>query len=84
MEHLSGRCLFEHDPSPQRCARLGGVWDDTLTHALDSPGGSCITPEDAEERLTQGDRELLEVELSNDGVLAEFLGDGEQLTAQIR
>lgn len=37
----------------QRCAQLGGVWDDTFTTALGSPGGECIDADEALSRLVE-------------------------------
>ena len=68
MHRVEGACLFDHSPSPQRCARLGGVWDDTWAATVER-GGACLSAQEAEHRLAAGgaDLEAVEVELSSDG-----------------
>jgi len=36
------RCLVDHHPSPQRCAREGGVWDDSGRATPGATGGRCL------------------------------------------
>ena len=73
MHHIAGRCLFDHNPSPQRCARMGGVWDDSAS-VLGSNGGECVTEAQAQLRYDAavGALELDVVQLSNDGGLVGF------------
>jgi hypothetical protein len=40
--HVSGQCLVEHSPSPQLCASLGGVWDDSFAASDAEAGGKCL------------------------------------------
>eukprot|EP00775_Hariotina_reticulata_P012502 gene12502-12637_t len=40
--HVPGRCLVEHSPSPQLCASLGGVWDDSFAGSDEEAGGKCL------------------------------------------
>ena len=35
--HVAHACLFDHSPSPQRCARSGGIWDDSRCASLLAP-----------------------------------------------
>jgi hypothetical protein len=58
----------EHAPSPQRCATLGGVWDDTEAATDKETGGKCLSPGRAEGRLDElgSTAEVVEVELSHD------------------
>ena len=35
----------------QRCARLGGVWEDTLSATHEVGGGRCLTAEEARQTL---------------------------------
>lgn len=59
----------------QRCARLGGVWDDSVAAEMLGAGGRCITPEAAHTK-TQQHREAFEVismPLSSDGNLSGVL-----------
>ena len=71
--HVAGRCLYDHNPSPQRCARMGGVWDDSRS-ALQRSGGECITEAQAQQRYdaAAGAIEMDVVQLSHDGGLAGF------------
>jgi hypothetical protein len=68
VSHIANRCLVEHAPSPQRCATLGGVWDDTAAATDKDTGGKCLSPGTAAARLQQlgAAAELVEVELSHD------------------
>lgn len=70
---MVGRCLYDHNPSPQRCARMGGVWDDSGS-ALAHGGGKCITEAQAQQRYdaAAGGIEMETVQLSHDGGLAGF------------
>ena len=58
----------------QRCARINGVWDDS-NNVWDG-GGSCITQEEAAQKLLADPAglEKLSLALSNDGKLATFTG----------
>ena len=47
VHHVQDACLFDHSPSPQRCARDDGVWDDTWAATVER-GGACITAEEAD------------------------------------
>ncbi|EIE21685.1 hypothetical protein COCSUDRAFT_56879 [Coccomyxa subellipsoidea C-169] len=85
IHHVTDACLYDHNPSPQRCAQKGGVWDDT--RALSSElGGTCLTPEEAEAHLWIGGNamEAVEIELSNDGNLASFLKESSSVSISIR
>ncbi len=85
VHHVTDACLYDHNPSPQRCAQKGGVWDDT--RALSSElGGTCLTPEEAEAHLWIGGNamEAVEIELSNDGNLASFLKESSSASTSIR
>jgi hypothetical protein len=66
--HIANRCLVEHAPSPQRCATLGGVWDDTEAATDKDTGGKCLSPSRAEGRLEEmgSAAQVIEVELSHD------------------
>ena len=77
MHHVQDACLFDHSPSPQRCARDGGVWDDTWAATVER-GGACIAAEEAAQRLAAGgaDLEAVDVKLSSDGWLSGFLPEG--------
>jgi hypothetical protein len=68
VSHIANRCLVEHAPSPQRCATLGGVWDDTEAATDKETGGKCLSPSRAEGRLEElgSTAEVIEVELSHD------------------
>ncbi len=62
----------------QRCALDGGVWDD-VANPSDSPGGNCITQEEAAALLADHGETIEEMELrfSSDGNLEAFkIGDG--------
>ena len=85
MHRVEGTCLFDHSPSPQRCARLGGVWDDTWAATVER-GGACLSAQEAEHRLAAGgaDLEAVEVELSSDGNLTNFQPGGRAAPASIR
>ena len=73
VHHVAGRCLYDHNPSPQRCARMGGVWDDSGS-AVGHAGGECITEAQAQQRYdaAAGAIEMETVQLSHDGGLAGF------------
>ena len=77
LHRVQDACLFDHSPSPQRCARDGGVWDDTWAATVER-GGACITAEEAARRLAAGraDLEAVDVNLSSDGRLSDFLPKG--------
>jgi hypothetical protein len=77
VRHVRGACLFDHSPSPQRCARAGGVWDDTWA-ATAERGGACVSAQEAARRLAAGGAELeaVDVALSSDGNLSAFLPAG--------
>ena len=77
MHRVQDACLFDHSPSPQRCARDGGVWDDTWAATVER-GGACIPAEEAARRLAAGgaDLEAVDVRLSSDGRLSDFLPEG--------
>ncbi|KAF6263567.1 hypothetical protein COO60DRAFT_1282230 [Scenedesmus sp. NREL 46B-D3] len=66
--HVAGRCLVEHAPAPQRCAALGGVWDDTQAATDKDTGGKCLSPGRAEARVQElgSAAEVVEVALSHD------------------
>uniref|UniRef100_A0A383WPA8 Uncharacterized protein n=1 Tax=Tetradesmus obliquus TaxID=3088 RepID=A0A383WPA8_TETOB len=68
ISHVSGRCLVEHAPSPQRCATLDGVWDDTQAATDKETGGKCISLARAKARLQElgAAAEAVEVQLSHD------------------
>ena len=73
VHHVAGRCLYDHSPSPQRCARMGGVWDDSGS-PLQHSGGECITEAQAQQRYdaAAGTIAMDIVQLSHDGGLAGF------------
>jgi len=77
VRHVRDACLFDHSPSPQRCARAGGVWDDTWA-ATAERGGACVSAQEAARRLAAGGAELeaVDVALSSDGNLSAFLPAG--------
>lgn len=39
---VAGRCLVDHAPTPQTCASLGGVWDDTAAGTDAGAGGRWV------------------------------------------
>ncbi|BDA44930.1 hypothetical protein COCOBI_06-4090 [Coccomyxa sp. Obi] len=85
VHHVADACLYDHNPSPQRCAQMGGVWDETRavsTHL----GGTCLTREEARAYWQVGgkDMEVVEVELSHDGNLATFLDNTMNTSTSIR
>ena len=73
VHRVAGRCLYDHNPSPQRCARMGGVWDDSGS-ALAHSGGECVTEAQAQQRYdgAAGAIAMDVVQLSHDGGLAGF------------
>lgn len=82
---MADACLYDHNPSPQRCAQMGGVWDETRavsTHL----GGTCLTHVDAHAYWQIGGKamEVVEVELSHDGNLAAFMEDKKNASTIIR
>ena len=79
LHHIAGRCLYDHNPSPQRCARMGGVWDDSGPVMLHS-GGQCITEAQAQQRYDAalGTIRMDIVKLAHDGNLAGFGEQGAQ------
>ncbi len=72
----------------QRCARLGGVWDDSLAHDPAGGAGSCISQAEANQKLTsaagQQDLEEITVFLSSDGQLQRFTAPGSLPPAHIQ
>lgn len=40
---VKGRCLVDHAPSPQMCARRGRIWDDRDAASNEATGGKCIS-----------------------------------------
>ncbi len=69
--------------SLQRCARIGGVWDDS--NNVWEGGGSCISQQEAAQKLldnTAGLDQIL-VQLSSDGGLASF-SNGSAVSIEIR
>lgn len=60
--------------SPQRCARIAGVWDDS--NNVWEGGGSCVSQQEAAQKLLDDPTglEKITVSLSNDGHLASFTG----------
>lgn len=82
--HLNSSCLCDHSPSPQRCARTGGVWDDSdnLVHS----GGTCIAPSEASRKVREAFGGIVEVnvQLSHDGRLSSFMPDGQQAPETIK
>lgn len=66
--HIANRCLVEHAPSPQTCAVLGGVWDDTAAASDEGAGGNCLAAGRAAKQMEQlgGAAEILEIEVSHD------------------
>eukprot|EP00201_Polytomella_parva_P009516 CAMPEP_0175051830 /NCGR_PEP_ID=MMETSP0052_2-20121109/8026_1 /TAXON_ID=51329 ORGANISM="Polytomella parva, Strain SAG 63-3" /NCGR_SAMPLE_ID=MMETSP0052_2 /ASSEMBLY_ACC=CAM_ASM_000194 /LENGTH=234 /DNA_ID=CAMNT_0016316175 /DNA_START=842 /DNA_END=1547 /DNA_ORIENTATION=- len=48
---LRDACLVNHAPSPQQCASLGNVWDDTVIDDIRQSAGQCVTPAKAAEML---------------------------------
>lgn len=82
---MADACLYDHNPSPQRCAQMGGVWDETRavsTHL----GGTCLTREEARAYWQVGGKsmEVVEMELSHDGNLAAFLENTINASTSIR
>lgn len=65
---IANRCLVDHAPSPQTCASLGGVWDDTAAATDKGTGGTCLTAGRAAKRLEElgTAAELLEIHVSHD------------------
>ncbi|KAK9840401.1 hypothetical protein WJX74_009271 [Apatococcus lobatus] len=88
VRHVTDKCLFDHSPSPQRCARLGGVWDDSLSHSPAGGAGSCISRADADQRLGLPDAkqtlEEIKVHLSSDGNLSAFAAQGATAPSSIQ
>lgn len=41
--HISGRCLVDHAPTPQTCAAMEGVWDDTAA-GTEAGAGEQLAP----------------------------------------
>lgn len=74
VHHVTDSCLYDHSPSPQRCARIGGVWNDA--NNVWEGGGSCITQQEAAQKLLDDPSglEQISIALSNDGNLASFTG----------
>ncbi|KAK9811560.1 hypothetical protein WJX72_005917 [[Myrmecia] bisecta] len=74
VHHVAGLCLYDHSPTPQRCARTGGVWDDSEAATYLAVGGQCLSREQADERMRAGQGRLEEVtvQLSTDGALEAF------------
>ncbi|KAK9813768.1 hypothetical protein WJX73_008320 [Symbiochloris irregularis] len=72
--HVEGRCLFEHSPSPQRCARQGGAWDESQISPESPIGGECISQGQADALLASfSDHvEELNITLSTDGAINAF------------
>ncbi|KAK9822636.1 hypothetical protein WJX81_002024 [Elliptochloris bilobata] len=85
VHHVRDACLFDHSPSPQRCARANGVWDDTWAATVER-GGACVTAEEAARRLAAGgaDLEAVDLALSSDGQLSDFLPGGAGAPDSIR
>lgn len=77
VHHITDKCLYDHSPSPQRCARVGGVWDDS--NNVWEGGGSCITQQETAQKLLDNPAglEQTSIQLSNDGRLASFSGTAE-------
>lgn len=65
---VEGRCLVDHAPSPQTCAALEGVWDDTAAGTDAGAGGRCITASRAAKMLEQlgKEAEMVTLEVSHD------------------
>eukprot|EP00878_Enallax_costatus_P036477 GHUV01040967.1.p1 GENE.GHUV01040967.1~~GHUV01040967.1.p1 ORF type:complete len:318 (+),score=72.11 GHUV01040967.1:2345-3298(+) len=66
--YIRNKCLVDHAPSPQTCAMLGGVWDDTAAASDEGAGGNCLAPGRARQRLEQlgTAAEMIDVEVSHD------------------
>lgn len=86
VRHVTDKCLFDHSPSPQRCARLGGVWDDSLSHTPTGGAGSCISRAEADQksRSSESSLEEITVQLSSDGNLAAFSAPGSKASTSIQ
>eukprot|EP01024_Parvocaulis_polyphysoides_P035578 TRINITY_DN3153_c0_g1_i1.p1 TRINITY_DN3153_c0_g1~~TRINITY_DN3153_c0_g1_i1.p1 ORF type:complete len:375 (-),score=48.81 TRINITY_DN3153_c0_g1_i1:204-1208(-) len=80
--HFTDTCLFDHSPSPQRCARNGNVWDDSKANTHEVVGGRCIVPEAAEEYLQKNNDtlEMIEIQVSHDDNLKYYANGDNQNT----
>lgn len=70
---IENACPFVHSPSIQSCSWSGGIWDD---RDIKLGGGSCITPEEAQEIL-ESDPNTEEVEIRvmhAENYVDEFIG----------
>mmetsp|Transcript_7006 Transcript_7006/g.13794 ORF Transcript_7006/g.13794 Transcript_7006/m.13794 type:complete len:521 (-) Transcript_7006:400-1962(-) len=57
--------LVNHGPSPQQCAALGHVWDDSDVDSASAAGGSCLNIHEAAQKLggSMQDPERLQAEV---------------------
>ncbi|KXZ44304.1 hypothetical protein GPECTOR_69g397 [Gonium pectorale] len=51
IHYVHGKCLVNHAPSPQQCALLGGIWDDSVMSLPQSFGGSCVSVKSVADRM---------------------------------
>eukprot|EP01023_Acetabularia_acetabulum_P013725 TRINITY_DN16639_c1_g2_i1.p1 TRINITY_DN16639_c1_g2~~TRINITY_DN16639_c1_g2_i1.p1 ORF type:complete len:415 (+),score=54.24 TRINITY_DN16639_c1_g2_i1:48-1292(+) len=78
VQHYNHSCLFDHAPSPQRCARNGNIWDDSKANSHEVVGGRCMDPEAAQEYLTKYNdtMEMIQIEVSHDENI-QYFNDGD-------
>lgn len=65
VHRVTGRCLVNHAPSPQICARDGGTWDDTRANQAQYIGGRCLDAASAAAMKSAG-IEHLSINVSHD------------------
>jgi hypothetical protein len=85
VHHVTDACLFDHNPSPQRCGQMGGVWDDTRAVSTEL-GGTCLTHEEAQAHLQVGNgaMEVVDIELSHNGNVPSFFEESSNATTSLR
>ncbi|DBB10253.1 TPA: hypothetical protein ACH3X3_001818 [Trebouxia sp. C0006] len=83
VHHVTDKCLYDHSPSPQSCARIKGVWDDS--NNVWEGGGSCISQQEAAQKLLDDPAglEQISLRLSSDDSLASFSPEGLPVSADI-
>ncbi len=83
--------LYDPSPSPlpspystQRCARLGGVWDDSVASEMSGAGGKCLTKEGAHKKVQAfpDAYDVVVLPLSSDGNLSGVGGGGYSVCRQ--
>ena len=63
------RCLIEHAPSPQMCALVGDIWDDSQAGTEKHAGGRCLSERMGMALLQQESSglEMVEANVTHDG-----------------